>query len=499
APLRPVQLPLHHTVPFPPPEGLCQALHKTEDGEEEKTEDEVVQLRREIGLLPAACFIVGTVVGSGIFIAPKGVLVNSGSVGLSLLVWLLCGVLSLCGALCYAELGTTFTKSGGHYTYLLETLGPLPAFLRLWSECLFIRPAVTSYVSLAFARYVVEPFYAPCVAPMVLIKLVSILGLTFVVAINCWSVTMASRTQITLTFVKMFALVLIIVPGVVALAKGKTESFQNGFEVDSLTLHRLPLAFYNGLYAYGGWFYLNYITEEVINPNRNIPLAIIFSMVTVTVCYVLVNVAYFTAMTPAELLLSDAVAVVSAGMASVIPFLVAVSCLGALNGGIFSSPRMLFVGAREGHWPPIFSMIHIRRRTPLPAVLFLYPLMVLMSTTGEIYELINFVSFSRWLFIAMATLGLIIHRRRFPDHLRPFQVPLAVVGTFTAVCFFIVGLSLYSDPWNTGISCALTLTGIPVYYVTVYRYCLPRWLRRIFGNKQLQILLEVSQQEVKTF
>uniref|UniRef100_G3Q8V4 Si:ch73-352p4.8 n=1 Tax=Gasterosteus aculeatus aculeatus TaxID=481459 RepID=G3Q8V4_GASAC len=459
------------------------------DGEE-KTEDEVVQLRREIGLLPAACFIVGTVVGSGIFIAPKGVLVNSGSVGLSLLVWLLCGVLSLCGALCYAELGTTFTKSGGHYTYLLETLGPLPAFLRLWSECLFIRPAVTSYVSLAFARYVVEPFYAPCVAPMVLIKLVSILGLTFVVAINCWSVTMASRTQITLTFVKMFALVLIIVPGVVALAKGKTESFQNGFEVDSLTLHRLPLAFYNGLYAYGGWFYLNYITEEVINPNRNIPLAIIFSMVTVTVCYVLVNVAYFTAMTPAELLLSDAVAVVSAGMASVIPFLVAVSCLGALNGGIFSSPRMLFVGAREGHWPPIFSMIHIRRRTPLPAVLFLYPLMVLMSTTGEIYELINFVSFSRWLFIAMATLGLIIHRRRFPDHLRPFQVPLAVVGTFTAVCFFIVGLSLYSDPWNTGISCALTLTGIPVYYVTVYRYCLP---------KQLQILLEVSQQEVKTF
>ncbi|XP_040030240.2 cystine/glutamate transporter isoform X1 [Gasterosteus aculeatus] len=479
---------------------------RTEDGEEEKTEDEVVQLRREIGLLPAACFIVGTVVGSGIFIAPKGVLVNSGSVGLSLLVWLLCGVLSLCGALCYAELGTTFTKSGGHYTYLLETLGPLPAFLRLWSECLFIRPAVTSYVSLAFARYVVEPFYAPCVAPMVLIKLVSILGLTFVVAINCWSVTMASRTQITLTFVKMFALVLIIVPGVVALAKGKTESFQNGFEVDALTLHRLPLAFYNGLYAYGGWFYLNYITEEVINPNRNIPLAIIFSMVTVTVCYVLVNVAYFTAMTPAELLLSDAVAVTFAnralqGMASVIPFLVAVSCLGALNGGIFSSPRMLFVGAREGHWPPIFSMIHIRRRTPLPAVLFLYPLMVLMSTTGEIYELINFVSFSRWLFIAMATLGLIIHRRRFPDHLRPFQVPLAVVGTFTAVCFFIVGLSLYSDPWNTGISCALTLTGIPVYYVTVYRYCLPRWLRRIFDyfSKQLQILLEVSQQEVKTF
>ncbi|KAL3048244.1 hypothetical protein OYC64_006925 [Pagothenia borchgrevinki] len=480
---------------------------KKEDDKKEKTEEEVVHLRREIGLLPAVCLIIGTVVGSGIFIAPKGVLINSGSVGLSLLVWALCGVLSLFGALCYAELGTSFTKSGGHYTYLLETLGPLPAFLRLWAEFFFIRPSVASYVSLAFGRYVVEPFYAPCDAPTVLIKLVSILGLTFVVAVNCWSVTMASRTQVTLTFIKMFALVLIIVPGFIALAKGKTENFQNGFEVESITLDRLPLAFYNGLYAYGGWFYLNFVTEEVINPNRNIPLAIICSMVMVTVCYVLVNVAYYTMMTPAELLLSEAVAVTFAnralqGMASVIPFLVALSCLGALNGGFFGAPRMLFVGAREGHWPPIFSMIHIRRHTPLPAVLLLYPLVVVvMLMTGEIYQLINFASFSRWFFIALATLGMLIHRYRFPLHPRPFKVPLVIAVTFTMVCFFIVGLSLYSDPWNTGISCALTLTGVPVYYLTVYRYRLPHSWRRFFDylSKQLQILLEVAQQEVRTY
>ncbi|KAJ4924804.1 hypothetical protein JOQ06_003754 [Pogonophryne albipinna] len=431
---------------------------KKEDDKKEKTEEEVVHLRREIGLLPAVCFIIGTVVGSGIFIAPKGVLINSGSVGLSLLVWALCGVLSLFGALCYAELGTSFTKSGGHYTYLLETLGPLPAFLRLWAEFFFIRPSVASYVSLAFGRYVVEPFYAPCDAPTVLIKLVSILGLTFVVALNCWSVTMASRTQVTLTFIKMFALVLIIVPGFIALAKGKTENFQNGFEVESITLDRLPLAFYNGLYAYSGWFYLNFVTEEVINPNRNIPLAIICSMV----------------MTFANRALQ--------GMASVIPFLVALSCLGALNGGFFGAPRMLFVGAREGHWPPIFSMIHIRRHTPLPAVLLLYPMVVVvMLITGEIYQLLNFASFSRWFFIAL--------------------VPLVIAVTFTVVCFFIVGLSLYSDPWNTGISCALTLTGVPVYYLTVYRYRLPHSWRRFFDylSKQLQILLEVAQQEVRTY
>ncbi|KAF6736670.1 Cystine/glutamate transporter [Oryzias melastigma] len=479
---------------------------KEEDNLKEKKAEDAVCLRREIGLLPAVSFIIGTVVGSGIFIAPKGVLMNSGSVGLSLLVWALCGVLSLFGALCYAELGTTFTKSGGHYIYLLETLGPLPAFLRLWVEFLFIRPAVASYVSLAFGRYVVEPFFAPCAAPEGLIKLVSILGVTFVVAVNCWSVNMASRTQVTLTFIKMFALVLIIIPGVIALFKGRTENFQNGFEVDLITLDRLPLAFYNGLYAYGGWFYLNFITEEVINPNRNIPLAIICSMVTVTIFYVLVNVAYYTMMTPGELLLSDAVAVTFAnralqGLASTIPILVALSCLGALNGGFFGSPRMLFVGAREGHWPPIFSMIHIRRRTPLPAVLLLYPLVVFMLITGEIYQLINFASFSRWFFIALATLGMLIHRYRFPLLPRPFKVPLIIAVTFTVVCFFIVGLSLYSDPWNTGRSCALTLTGVPVYYLTVHRFRLPHRWRNAFNKccRKLQILLEVAQQEVQTY
>ncbi|XP_056133271.1 cystine/glutamate transporter-like [Lampris incognitus] len=472
----------------------------------EMKEEEAVHLRRTIGLLPAVSFIIGTVVGSGIFIAPKGVLMNSGSVGLSLLVWALCGILSLFGALCYAELGTTFTKSGGHYTYLLETLGPLPAFLRLWVEFLFIRPSVASYVSLAFGRYVVEPFFVPCAAPTVLIKLVSILGVTFVVAINCWSVTTASRTQVTLTFIKVFALILIIIPGVIALAKGRTENFQNGFEVESITLDRLPLAFYSGLYAYGGWFYLNFVTEEVVNPNRNIPLAIICSMVTVTVLYVFVNVAYYTMMTPAELLVSDTVAMTFAdralqGLASVIPVLVAISCLGALNGGFFGSPRMLFVGAREGHWPALFSMIHIRRHTPLPAVLLLYPLAVVMIATGEIFQLINFASFPRWFFIALATLGMLIHRYRFPLHPRPFKVPLAIAVIFTVVCFFIVGLSLYSDPWNTGCGCVLTLTGVPVYYLTIYRYCLPSRWRRIFNgcSEQLQILLEVAQQEVRTY
>ncbi|XP_057180803.1 cystine/glutamate transporter [Triplophysa rosa] len=482
------------------------AQQSTKEETENKTKDEAIHLKRRIGLLPSISFIIGTVVGSGIFIAPKGVLMNSGSVGVSLIVWTLCGVLSLFGALCYAELGTSFTKSGGHYTYLLETLGPLPAFLRLWTEFIFIRPAVASYVALAFGRYVVEPFFMPCAAPTVLVKLVSILGVSFVVAVNCWSVSLATRTQVSLTFIKMFALILIIIPGIMALVNGKTTNFQEAFDSESLSVTKLPLAFYSGLYAYGGWFYLNFITEEVINPNRTFPLAIVFSMVTVTVCYVLVNVAYYTVMTADELLMSDAVAVTFASralmsLAPAIPVLVAASCLGALNGGLFGATRMLFVGAREGHMPVIFSMIHIRRHTPLPAILFLYPLVVIMIARGEIYQLINFASFSRWLFIALATLGMLIHRYRFPEHPRPFKVPLVIAVTFTLVCFFIVGLSLYSDPWNTGVSCALTIAVVPVYYLTMKTSFIPNCWKNFFNyySLQLQILLEVTQQEVQTY
>ncbi|XP_073711812.1 cystine/glutamate transporter [Misgurnus anguillicaudatus] len=482
-----------------------KAEQLTDEGTE-KTKDEAVHLRRSIGLLPSISFIIGTVIGSGIFIAPKGVLMNSGSVGVSLIVWILCGVLSLFGALCYAELGTSFTKSGGHYTYLLETLGPLPAFLRLWTEYILIRPAVASYLSLALGRYAVEPFFIPCAAPTVLVKLVSILAVSFVVVVNCWSVSLVARTQVSLMVIKLFALILIIIPGIMALANGKTANFQDAFDSESLSVTKLPLAVYSGLYAYGGWFNLNLVTEEVINPNRTLPLAIIFSIVTVTVFYVLVNVAYYTMMTADELLMSDAVAVTFAGralqgLAPAMPVLVALSCLGALNGGFFGSTRMLFVGAREGHMPGIFSMIHIRRQTPLPAILFLYPLVIIMIARGEIYALINFASFSRWFFIALAILGMLIHRYRFPEHPRPFKVPLVIAVIFTLVCFFIVGLSLYSDPWNTGLSCGLTLAVVPMYYLTMKTSCIPNRWKKTFNyfSLQLQILLEVTQQEVQTY
>lgn len=470
-----------------------------------KTEDGAVFLRKKITLLRAISLTIGTIIGSGIFISPKGVLKNSGNVGLSLLIWVACGILSMCGALSYADIGTSIKKSGGHYIYLLETLGPVPAFLRLWAEFVMIRPANIAVVCLAFGRYLIEPLFVPCNAPATIVKLISAIGIAFIIALNCWSVSWSANLQTTFMVLKLVAIAMIIIPGMVALAGGKTENFDEAFDTSSLALDKIPLAFYSGMFAYGGWFYITFVTEEVINPERNIPITVIVSLIIVTICYLLTNVSYYTILTTGEVLTSEAVAMSFADhtlqqFSSVISILVAMSCFGALNGGIFASSRMLFAASREGHWPNLFSMIHIRRHTPLPALLLMMPLVFVMISIGDLYGLLNFYSFSRWLFMGLVTIGLIIHRYKHPDLPRPFKVPLIIPIVFSSMSLFIVGMSLYSDPVNTGIGCLITLSGLPVYYLTIHKQ-VPQPLRKTFNllTLKMQVLMEVIPQEIKTY
>ncbi|XP_024052962.1 cystine/glutamate transporter-like isoform X1 [Terrapene carolina triunguis] len=470
-----------------------------------KKEEEAVFLRKKITLLRAFSLLIGSMVGSGIFISPKGVLKNSGNVGVSLIVWFACGILSLFGALCYAELGTRITKSGGHYIYILETLGPLPSFLYLWAEYFAIRPANSAVISLAFGNYILEPFFAPCAAPLPAVKLVALLGFYIVLILNSWSVSWSARLQNVLSVIKLLALALIIVPGMMLLAQGHTENFQDAFSSQSLALDKLPLAFYAGMFAYSGWFQTSFVREELVRPERNNPLAVIVSVVTVIVGYMLTNVSYYTVLTAEDVLASQAVAVSFAQKAfqrlvSVIPILVALSCFGTMNGGIFAFSRTLFVASREGQWPPLFSMIHIRRHTPLPAVMLMLPLVTAMVCVGDIYHLLNFFSFSRWLFIGLATLGLIIHRYRHPELPRPFKVPLFIPVSFTVICLFAVGMSFYSDPVYVSIGCAMVLSGFPVYYLVISR-TIPDCCRTTFYylTFKLQVLLEVVRQEIRTY
>lgn len=458
-----------------------------------------VELGRKVTLLRGVSIIIGTIIGAGIFISPKGILEHSGSIGVSLLVWVACGVLSLFGALSYAELGTCIKKSGGHYTYILTAFGPQMAFIRLWVELIALRPAAMAVISLAFGQYILEPLFMPCAIPPLAIKLATTIGLTAAMYLNAMSVTWSARLQIFLTFSKLLAIVIIIVPGLYRLFSGETSNFENAFDSSRIRLSGMPLAFYSGMYAYAGWFYLNFVTEEIDNPERTLPLAICISMAVVTSCYVLTNVAYFSVMSVDELLASKAVAVTFAervygGFSVAVPFFVALSCFGSMNGSLFALARMFYVASREKQLPAVLSMIHVRRHTPLPAVFILFPLTVLQLFVGDIYGLLSFMSFMRWLFIALVVLGLLYMRYTQPHLHRPFKVPLFIPVVFCLTCFLMVFLSLYSDPLNTGIGFAISLTGLPAYYIFIYPHRRPLWLQRALdtASRAVQIVLEVA-------
>ncbi|XP_034234111.1 Y+L amino acid transporter 2-like [Thrips palmi] len=440
-----------------------------------------VQLRKELGLLDGVAINVGVIIGAGIFVSPKGVLQYTGSIGLALLVWVLCGGLSLVGALCYAELGTMIPRSGGDYAYIGEAFGALPAFLYLWVSLFIIVPTGNAITALTFAEYILQPAWPTTAPPDAVLRLVAAAVTCVLTAINCYNVKWATRVQDLFTGTKLLALVVIVLAGLYALGTGKTENLQQPFKGTITSPGYIALSFYSGLFSYGGWNCLNFLTEELKDPHRNLPRAICISLPTVTVIYVLANIAYCVVLTPSELLSSSAVAVLFGEkmlgvMSWSMPVFVACSTFGALNGCIMSSSRLFFVGARQGHLPAAVALINVKRLTPVPALLFLCLLTLVQFVIKDVYVLINYVSFVESFFTLVSVTGLLYMRYSKPDLHRPIKVNTILPIVFFVICVFLAVLPVYVTPWEVSIGVAIVLAGVPVYFVFIYWQNKPQWL-----------------------
>ncbi|CAD5222566.1 unnamed protein product [Bursaphelenchus xylophilus] len=433
-------------------------------------------LAKSLTLMNGVSMIVGCIIGSGIFVSPVGVQKEAGSVGISLLIWLASGLFATMGAWSYAELGTLIRKSGGDYAYIKEAFGPFLAFIRLWIEAMVVRPCTCTIVALTFSTYVLGPFFPDCEIPLFPKILLSILLLVLLTFINCISIRLATLVQDTFTIAKVFALILIIFTGLYFLVFGGAEyheSFENIWANSSADPGKIALAFYSGLFAFQGWNYLNFIVEELQNPKRNLPLAIIISCVSVTVIYFLVNVSFYTLISPEDMLTSPAIAVDFAKKAYksfyvIMPIFVACSTLGSANGVIFTSSRLFYVGGREGQMPRLLMMINPKTRTPIPAVTLTGLLSIAyLALSNDVIQLINYIQISYWLAIAGAIASLFYFRVTMPDAPRPIKVWIIVPILFFIGCIGLVLIPILSKPLDTLIGLGIMLTAVPIYVIFI--------------------------------
>jgi len=450
-----------------------------DDGEEEK-----VELKPKMTLLNGCTVIVGSIIGSGIFVSPSGVLMETGSVNMALMVWIISGVFSMVGAYCYAELGCMIKKTGADYAYIMVTFGPFLAFIRLWVECIIVRPCSQAIVALTFSIYACKPFFPECDPPDESIRLLAAVCICVLTFVNCYEVKWATFVQDFFTYAKLTALAAIIIAGFVQLGRGKVEYFTwDNTETD---VTKIALSFYSGLFAYNGWNYLNFVIEELQDPVKNLPRAIAISCTLVTVVYVLTNVAFYTTLSVPEVLGSEAVAVTFAErmfgyFAFLIPIFVAMSTFGGVNGILLTSSRLFYAGAVEGQMPEILSMIQVNKMTPAPAVLVVALLSLFYLCSSNIYALINYVGFATWVSIGLAVFCLPWLRWKHPEWDRPIRVSLIWPFLYCLCTVFITIVPMIASPVETGIGIAIILTGVPVYYVFIYWKNKPAMVQKMSG------------------
>jgi APA family basic amino acid/polyamine antiporter len=445
-------------------------------------QNQPTQLVRGLSLMDGFSLVAGTIIGTGIFIKTAAMTQVAGSAGYVLLVWVFAGVLSLSGALVYAEIGSIYPQAGGEYIYLREGFGEFSAYLYGWTRLLIASPATIAAYAVGAATFMSGAL------PLDELGGVGGVAIAFIVVfttINCFAITVGGKVQSFLTILKV---VLIIGLSLVFLCSSHgsfahfgehTPGFQ-GFPGWSA----FGTAMLAALWAYDGWNNMPMVAGEIKDPKRNVPRSLILGMTAVFFVYGLANLAYFYILPNSEIVQSfsdsfpDALPVATKAAelvmgslgASVLSILFVISALGAMNGSVMTAARVPFAMAEDGIFFKALAKINSKTRVPVVSVVVQGVVACIFAASGKFDQLTNYVVFSSWIFYALVTASIFKFRKKNPNHdgYHVWGYPWMPI-VFIIVATFLLINTIYTSQRDSIIGLGVIAAGIPFYFV--FKHC----------------------------
>lgn len=440
-------------------------------------------LVRGLGLWSATAIVIGDTIGTGVFLVSSDMARAVGSAALVLLAWLLGGIIVLLGAFCYAELGATFPKAGGPYVYLGRGLGPMWGFLFGWMSSFLDRPVAMAGLGAGIIRFM--SFFFPVLATPLFTGRIAHQEFTFTVAqpaaalvvilvtgLNYFSVKMSGEIQVLLTSLKISTIVIIAMGGLLFGHKYATGASTPVSSPGMGTIRALLTALVPAMWAYNGFNDLGDLGEEITQPEKNIPRAILLGLFTIGGLYLLANIVYFhvlpfAAVAASQHVASDAVRTFAGNRgAAWLTLAMALSAFGALHVVILTGARIPYAMARDRVFFQFAGRVHPSFSSPTGALLFLGTIATLLALTGTFEELYSLFVFAVWIFFALTGIALLRLRRTEPGLVRPYR---AWGYPWTPAIFTAAAIALTVNLWmvrpvRSTLGMAVILLGIPFFY-----------------------------------
>ncbi|MBP7777646.1 MAG: amino acid permease [Acidobacteria bacterium] len=424
------------------------------------------QLTRAIGLTQATAMVVGTIIGTSIFVQPSEITREVATITGILVAWSLAGLLTFLGAIVCAELASAFPHTGGVYVFLREAFSTRVAFMWGWANFWSIHSGIIAAIAVVCARYIA--YFVP-LSPLG--QQIAAAGVIAVIsAINYVGVRAGTTVQTAITGAKLGAIVLLLAAGLAYSGAATGDAWT--LSVDQLTavpLDRLLLGVGAGLFAFGGWHMVTYAAGETTDPVRTLPKALTIGTLIVTVCYIGLNAVYMRvlpldAVRQSPRIAADvAQALVGAGAASAVSALVIVSAFGALTGIVLAGPRMYLSMAQDGMALSWVNAVHPVYRTPHRAIVLQAVWASILVLTGSYTTLFGRVIYMEWFFFALMTAGVFVLRRRasYRPGYRMWAYPVAPL-LFIVASLAIVVNQLRAQPAEALFGAAVVASGWPV-------------------------------------